>query len=112
MNKLTKLTMIATGIALAMFLWTARALNLNQDDLSNVTDIGITGDAGRFLGAALAVGLAGLGSGLGMGTASSAAIGAITEKQEMFGTAIIFIVLIEAVAIYGLLIALLLIFAA
>ncbi len=51
--------------------------------------------------AGLAVGLAGLGAGLGMGTASAAAIGAISEKPEVFGRSIIYIVLIEAIAIYG-----------
>ena len=53
------------------------------------------------IGAGLAVGLAGLGAGLGMGTASAAAIGAISEKPEVFGRSIIYIVLIEAIAIYG-----------
>ena len=47
-----------------------------------------------------------------MGSAASAAIGAISENRDLFGTALIFVVLIEAVAIYGLLVALLLIFAA
>jgi V/A-type H+/Na+-transporting ATPase subunit K len=107
MNKLTKLTLIATSIATAMFLMTARALNLSENG-----DGGFSPEAGKFIGAGLAVGLAGIGAGAGMGPASSAAIGAITEKPEIFGTAIIFIVLIEAVAIYGLLVALLLIFAA
>ena len=61
------------------------------------------------LGAGLAVGIAGLGSSIGMGMAGSAAIGAITEKPEVFGKAFLFIVLIEAVAIYGLLVAILLV---
>ncbi|MHA1644401.1 MAG: ATP synthase subunit C [Candidatus Freyarchaeota archaeon] len=60
------------------------------------------------IGAGLAVGLAGLGAGLGMGTASAAAIGAISEKPEVFGRSIIYIVLIEAIAIYGFVISFLL----
>ncbi|MHA1431557.1 MAG: ATP synthase subunit C [Candidatus Freyarchaeota archaeon] len=56
------------------------------------------------VGVGLAIGLAGAGAGLGMGTASAAAIGAISEKPEMFGRTIIYIVLIEAIAIYGLVI--------
>jgi V/A-type H+-transporting ATPase subunit K len=67
------------------------------------------GDLGP-VGAGLGVGLAGIGAGIGMGIAGSAAIGAITEKPEVFGKAFLFIVLIEAVAIYGLLISILLIF--
>ena len=67
------------------------------------------GDLGP-IGAGLAVGIAGLGAAIGMGMAGSAAIGAITEKPEVFGKAFLFIVLIEAVAIYGLLVAILLVF--
>jgi V/A-type H+-transporting ATPase subunit K len=47
-------------------------------------------------------GLAALGAGLGLGTASAAAIAAIAEKAELFGRTLVYIVLIEAIAIYGL----------
>jgi len=57
-----------------------------------------------MIGAGLAIGLAGCGAGIGMGTASAAAIGAIAEKPEMFSKTLIFIVFIEAIAIYGLVI--------
>jgi V/A-type H+-transporting ATPase subunit K len=63
---------------------------------------------GIALGAGLAVGLAGVGAALGMGTASAAALGAITEKPETFGKSILYVVFIEAVAIYGLVISFLL----
>ncbi|MEM2143282.1 MAG: ATP synthase subunit C [Candidatus Thorarchaeota archaeon] len=63
---------------------------------------------GIALGAGLAVGMAGIGGGLGMGTASAAALGAITEKPEVFGKSILYVVFIEAIAIYGLVIAFLL----
>lgn len=67
------------------------------------------GVLGLALGAGLALGLAGLGASLGMGTASAAALGAITEKPETFGKSILYVVFIEAVAIYGFVIAFLLI---
>jgi V/A-type H+-transporting ATPase subunit K len=60
------------------------------------------------VGVGLAMGLAGLGAGLGMGSAGAAAIGAISERPEVFGKAMIFIVFIEAIGIYGLLVAFLL----
>lgn len=63
---------------------------------------------GIAVGAGLAVGLAGVGAALGMGTASAAALGAITEKPETFGKSILYVVFIEAVAIYGLVISFLL----
>ncbi|MFW9995851.1 MAG: ATP synthase subunit C [Candidatus Odinarchaeota archaeon] len=58
------------------------------------------------LGAALAIGITGVGASLGLGSAASAAIAAITEKEEVFGKALIFVVLIEGIAIFGFLIAL------
>ncbi|MEM1658521.1 MAG: ATP synthase subunit C [Candidatus Jordarchaeales archaeon] len=63
----------------------------------------------RGIGAGLAIGLAGLGAGVGMGTAGAAAIGAITERPEVFGRTMIYIVFIEAIAIYGLVVAFMLI---
>ena len=106
-------TAIASAIALSLITYTSKALGLSQnyEELPNITDAGFTPDAGKFIAAWLAVGLAGYGSSIGMVSASTAAIGAISEKEEMFGTALIFVVLIEAVEIYGLLVALLLIFA-
>lgn len=65
--------------------------------------IGGTTDKGFFLvGAGIAAGLASCGAGIGLGTASAAAIGAISEKPEMLGRTLLFVVLIEAIAIYGL----------
>ncbi|WP_455279905.1 ATP synthase subunit C [[Eubacterium] cellulosolvens] len=59
----------------------------------------------KLIGAGMAIGLAGLGAGVGMGTASAAAIGAMAEKPETFSKSLIYIVFIEAIAIYGLVIA-------
>lgn len=64
---------------------------------------------GLAIGAGLVLGLAGIGASLGMGTASAAALGAITEKPEVFGKSILYVVFIEAVAIYGFVIAFLLV---
>ncbi|MHA1959648.1 MAG: ATP synthase subunit C [Candidatus Thorarchaeota archaeon] len=66
------------------------------------------GILGIAVGAGLAIGLAGIGAGLGMGTASAAALGAITEKPETFGKSILYVVFIEAIGIYGFVIAFLL----
>ncbi|MFN7105703.1 MAG: ATPase [Pyrobaculum sp.] len=64
----------------------------------------------RYIGAGLAVGLAGLGAGIGVGIAGAAAISACVEKPEEKVWYLIFIALAEAIAIYGLFISLLLIF--
>jgi V/A-type H+-transporting ATPase subunit K len=63
---------------------------------------GITDKGLLLVGAGIAAGLAALGAGVGLGTASAAAIGAIAEKPELLGKTLLYIVLIEAIAIYGL----------
>lgn len=57
-----------------------------------------------YIAAALAVGLAGIGAGISIAAGSPAAIGATSEDPKMFGKAMIFCVLGEAIAIYGLVI--------
>lgn len=65
----------------------------------------------KYVGAALAVGLSGIGGGIAVAAAASAALGAISENDKAFGKALIFVGLAEGVALYGLIVALLLLFA-
>ena len=62
-----------------------------------------------FLAAALVTGIACLGAGIAVAAGAPAAIGAISENPQSFGKAIIFVVLGEGIAIYGLLISILII---
>ncbi len=62
-----------------------------------------------FIGAALSIGLAGIGGGIALSAGAPAAIGAVAEDPKSFGKAIIFVALGEAVAIYGLIIAFLIV---
>ena len=64
----------------------------------------------RYISAALAVGLSGIGGGVAVAAAASAALGAISENDSVFGKSLIFVGLAEGVALYGLIVALLLIF--
>jgi len=57
-----------------------------------------------YLAAALAVGLGSIGAGLAVAPTASAAIGAVAEKEEMAGKALVFVGLAEGIAIYGLVI--------
>ena len=61
-------------------------------------------DAYQTLAAALSTGLACIGGGIGVASSGAAAIGAIAEKPESFGRALIFVGLAEGIAIYGLII--------
>lgn len=60
-----------------------------------------------YLAAALSVGIGSIGCGIAVANAAPAAIGAVAEEPESFGKALIFVALGEGVAIYGLLIAIL-----
>lgn len=65
-----------------------------------------TGAAGwAYLSAALAVGFGCIGGGIAVGAGAPAAIGAVAEEPKSFGKAIIFVALGESVALYGLIIA-------
>ena len=64
----------------------------------------------KYEGAALAVGLSGIGGGIAVASSASAALGAISENDKAFGKALIFVGLAEGVALYGLIVALLLLF--
>ena len=60
---------------------------------------------GPYISAALAVGLACLGSSYAVARLGSAAIGALSEKPELMGKTLVFLGLAEGIAIYGLIIA-------
>ncbi len=58
-----------------------------------------------FLAAAIAVGVGSLGAGIAVGYVGAAAMGTIGEKPELAGRALLFVGLAEGIAIYGLIIA-------
>jgi V/A-type H+-transporting ATPase subunit K len=60
-----------------------------------------------FIAAALAVGLGSLGAGIAVGMSGAAAVGAISENPKIFGNAIVFVAMAEGIAIYGVVIAIL-----
>jgi V/A-type H+-transporting ATPase subunit K len=60
-----------------------------------------------FVAAALSTGLSSLGAGYAVANVGSAAIGALAEKPELLGRALIVIGLAEGIAIYGLIVSIL-----
>ncbi len=58
-----------------------------------------------FVAAALAAGLAAIGAAYAVAVVGAAAMGAVAEKPETAGRALIFVGLAEGIAIYGLIIA-------
>ena len=59
------------------------------------------------IGSGLAVGLSALAAGIAEKEIGAAAIGAIAEKEEMFGKGLIFTVIPETLVIFGLVVAIL-----
>ncbi len=57
------------------------------------------------IAAAVSTGLATIGAGIAVSSTGAAAIGAIAERPESFGRSLIFVGLAEGIAIYGLIIA-------
>ena len=73
-------------------------------------DTSAEGDYGNaigmgFIAAALSIGLAGIGAGIALAAGAPAAIGAVSEDPSSFGKSMIFVVLGEALALYGFVIA-------
>jgi len=72
-------------------------------DYYNTSTAGLLG-----IGAALAIGLSVIGSGLALKTVGTSAIAALTEREEAFFKAFLIVALAEALAVYGLIIGILL----
>ena len=68
------------------------------------------GEGLKALAASLSTGFATIGTGIAVGNAASAAIGATSEDEKNFTKSLIFVALGEGVAIYGLLISILILF--
>ncbi|MEE8168747.1 MAG: hypothetical protein V3T58_07750 [Candidatus Hydrothermarchaeales archaeon] len=65
----------------------------------------------RALGAGIAIAFAGGLSAVGQGQVAAAGVGATAEKEEMFPKAIVLAAMVETQAVYGFVIAILILFA-
>jgi V/A-type H+-transporting ATPase subunit K len=101
-----RLFLAVLALAFLVTLVTAFSLPVHAQAATTTTTTAASSSNGnKFLAAAIAFGLAAFGAGIGVGTSGSAAIAAVTEKAEVRTTALIFVVLAEAIAIYGFAIA-------
>ncbi len=90
-------TMLVSTILMLANGTTAHAAEAATAVASNTTGFG-------YLAAALATGLSGIGGGVAVASAASAALGAISEDSSIFGKSLIFLGLAEGIALYGLII--------
>jgi V/A-type H+/Na+-transporting ATPase subunit K len=68
----------------------------------------VGGGSGVAFAVALVVGLGCVGGGYAVGRVGSSALGALSERPELFGRALVFVGLAEGIAIYGLIIGIML----
>lgn len=73
-----------------------------EESLTNTNGLGL-------IAAALAIGLSAIGSGIAVAVVASSAVGAISENPSLLGKTVIFAGLAEGIAIYGLIIAIMII---
>lgn len=105
LKKMTRVlfTLLVAGVTFAAF--SGLALATSPDAAAAA---GQASSAGMgFIAAALSVGISAIGSGIAVGNGAPAAIGALTEDPKSFGKALIFVALGEGIALYGMLIAIL-----
>ncbi len=96
------------GITATLLLLSPTALAEHMGDADIVGAI-MAGEiwAWGLVSAALATGLSSLGAGIAVGRVGVAAVGAITEKPDLFGRVLILVGLAEGIAIYGLIVSIL-----
>lgn len=97
--------MTAAGALLALVLALAGVVDPAQ--AASAATSASSGDA--FVGAGIAIAGSTLGAGVAVSYTGSAALAAIAEKPEMLGRALVIVGLAEGIAIYGLVVAVLLI---
>lgn len=104
----TNLLSFAALVALlACFAFGASAADTNDAAPAAGTETTQAADNNKGMGllaAGLVTGLAGIGGGIAIAAGAPAAIGATSENPKVFGKAMIFVALGEAIAIYGLVI--------
>jgi V/A-type H+-transporting ATPase subunit K len=95
---------IALFVAAGALLWLASPQTVMAAGLSAPSG---TTDPYATLAAAIAAGVATIAAGFAVSNTGAAAVGAIAEKPEVFGRALVFVGLAEGIGIYGLIVAVL-----
>lgn len=92
------LTFFGTFLFGTIFLFTNTASAAVADNATISSGIGL-------LAAGLAIGLSCIGSGYAVASSASAALGALSEDSSIFGKALIFVALAEGIALWGFIVA-------
>lgn len=101
-NRILIFSAAASAVIATVFAHAASAQTMPPAAATSLSPLSM---AAGFIAAALAVGLSCLAAGIAVKGVGSAAMGAIAEKPELMGRALIFVGLAEGIAIYGLIVA-------
>jgi V/A-type H+-transporting ATPase subunit K len=117
LQRLVSATLVATFVVglgvIAVTVGRADAQSVPQAAVATQTDPvatqpSTTTDSGAaFIGAAIAVAASAIGAGIAVAYTGSAALATVSEQPELFGRAMVVVGLAEGVAIYGLIVAVL-----
>ncbi len=102
---LTLSTLAAVAVAPLLLLVFAGSSGAAAEAAEAVTDSGVAQWA--LLSAAIAAGLGTVGAGIAVAAVGAAAVGVLAEKPDLLGRVLIFVGLAEGIAIYGLIVAIL-----
>ena len=106
MNRKTNLYVLAAVLFVALFATPAvSAENHDADNENTVSASKNTAYGYMAIGAGLAIGLAGIGTGIAQSHTGAAAVGAVAEDRGNFANSLIFIAIPETVVILGFVIA-------
>lgn len=113
MLKKVMIIFIMLVFCLGLFVGISKATEVLNEDIGGEeivasNDTAVISDSNKGIGliaAALAIGLSAIGSGIAVAVVASSAVGAISENPSLLGKTVIFAGLAEGIAIYGLIIA-------
>jgi V/A-type H+-transporting ATPase subunit K len=105
---LRRLVAVDAALALGALAVTA-ALALGGADPAQAAGAGGGSSGAAFIGAGIAIAGSTIGAAIAVAYTGAAALAAISEKPELFGRAMVIVGLAEGIAIYGLVIAVVLI---
>ena len=102
---LTLSTLAAVAVAPLLLLGFAASSGAAEAVKTAAVDSGVAQWA--LLSAAIAAGLGTVGAGIAVAAVGAAAVGVLAEKPDLLGRVLIFVGLAEGIAIYGLIVAIL-----
>ena len=103
MNRKTNLYVLAAMLFVALL--AMPAVSAAEDEAGQADDNENTAYGYMAIGAGLAIGLAGIGTGIAQSHTGAAAVGAVAEDRSNFANSLIFIAIPETVVILGFVIA-------